>query len=312
MTRPRPPGSERAGPERPESQRPGSQSAESRRPGSQRASSQQAESRRPGAGPHRRADPDLDFTLDHYREILERIVATHRTFSFGEAAPMGESLLDVERFVLMRHDVEFSLDAALAIARADRGAGVRSTFFVQIGSDYNLFEADGAEAVREILDLGHDLGFHYDLGLLEAAGGDPVDLARRAIGLIEGFFDTEIRAASPHMPMRSGRTLPIPGVVDAYDPLYFERIKYLSDSTQVWREGVVTKLLDRYDRIQLLIHEYHWTEEGLGWDELLLLEAERKYRRLRGRAEANIERFREGLRLRAEKDAAFRARRQGS
>ncbi|MDE2978956.1 MAG: hypothetical protein OXU63_15750 [Acidobacteriota bacterium] len=223
-----------------------------------------------GPRPARPADPDLDFTLDHYREILERITSTHRTFSFGEAAPLGEALLDVERFVLMRHDVEFSLDAALTMARADHDAGVRSTFFVQIGSDYNLFEAD------------------------------------------EGFFDTRIRAASPHMPMRSGRTLRIPGVVDAYDPLYFERIKYLSDSTQVWREGVVTSLLDRYDQIQLLTHEYHWTEEGLGWDELLLLEAEVKYQRLRRRAEANIERFREGLRLRAERDEAFRAGRGGS
>ena len=257
-------------------------------------------------------DPDLDFTLDHYREILARITSTHRTFSFGEAAPLGEALLEVERFVLMRHDVEFSLDAALTLARADHDAGVRSTFFVQIGSEYNLFEADGAETVEEILDLGHDLGFHYDLRLFERSGGDPVELARRAIGLMEGFFAVEIRAASPHMPMRSGRTLRIPGIVDTYDPLYFERIKYLSDSTQVWREGVVTSLLDRYDQIQLLTHEYHWTEEGLGWDDLLLLEAEFKYRRLRRRAEANVERFREGLRLRAERDAAFRAGRGGS
>ncbi len=257
--------------------------------------------------PARPADPDRDFTLAHYRAILAAITATHRTFSFAEAAPLGERLLDVERFVLMRHDVEFSLDAALTMARADHNAGVRSTFFVQIGSDYNLFEADGAAAVEEILGLGHDLGFHYDLGLLERAGGDPVELAQRAIHLMEGFFGVRIRAASPHMPMRSGRTLRLPGIVDAYDPLYFERIKYLSDSTQVWREGVVTSLLDRHDQIQLLTHEYHWTEEGLGWDELLLLEADAKHRRLRARAEANIERFREGLRLRAKRDAAFRA-----
>ena len=72
----------------------------------------------------------------------------------------------------------------------------------------------------------------------------------------------------------------------------------------------MTSLLDRYDQIQLLTHEYHWTEEGLGWDELLLLEAEFKYRRLRRRAEANVGRFREGLRLREERDAAFRAARK--
>jgi hypothetical protein len=255
----------------------------------------------------RPADPDRDFTLAHYREILERVTASHPTLSFGEAAPLGRRLLEKERFVLMRHDVEFSLDDAVAMAEADHAAGVRSTFFLQLGSDYNLFDPDEAERVDRLLALGHDLGLHYDVRLLERSA-DPAGLARRMIDLLEAFFDTEIRAASPHMPMRSGRLLPIPGVVDAYDPLYFSEIKYLSDSTQAWREGVVTGLLDRYDRIHLLTHEYLWSEEGSGWDARLLREAARKGDRLRGRAEENIVRFREGLRLRAVRDREFRER----
>ena len=128
------------------------------------------------------------------------------------------------------------------------------------------------------------------------------------IDLMETFWSTHTVAVSPHMPMRSGRRLEIPGVVDVYDPLYFTEIKYVSDSTQVWREGVVTRLLDRHERIQLLTHEYYWSEEGHGFDVLLLREAWRKYRRLYERAEENIQRFREGLRLRAVRDRQFRER----
>ncbi len=258
--------------------------------------------------PARPEHPDRDFTLAHYREILAAITASHPTLSFGEAAPLGRALLERDRFVLMRHDVEFSLEAALVLAEADHQAGVRSTFFLQFGSDYNIFEPESAVIVQRLLELGHDLGLHYDLGLLERSGNDPARVARTMIELMETFWSTKIHAASPHMPMRAGRTLEIPGVVDVYQPLYFTEIKYLSDSTQAWREGVVTSLLDRYDRIQLLTHEYHWSEQGLGFDVLLLREAFSKFRRLHQRAEENIDRFREGLRLRAARDEEFRRR----
>ncbi len=258
--------------------------------------------------PQRPQNPDRDFTLAHYREILEGITASHPTLSFAEAAPLGPALLDKERFVLMRHDVEFSLKSALTLAEADHQAGVRSSFFLQYGSDYNIFEPESAEIIDRILALGHDIGLHYDVTLLERSGADPVEMARRMIDLMESYWSTKIHAASPHLPMRSGKRLEIPGVVDVYDPLYFTEIKYLSDSTQMWREGVVTRLLDRYKQIQLLTHEYHWSEEGHGFDVLLLREANRKFRSLYRRAEQNIVRFREGLRLREVRDREFRER----
>lgn len=258
--------------------------------------------------PQRPQNPDHDFTLAHYREILERITATHPTLSFAEAVPLGRSLLERERFVLMRHDVEFSLKSALTLAEADHNAGVRSSFFLQYGSDYNIFQPESAEIVDRILALGHDIGLHYDVSLLERSGTDPAAMARRMIDLMESFWSTKIYAASPHLPMRSGQRLEIPDVVDVYDPLYFTDIKYISDSTQTWREGVVTSILDRYSQIHLLTHEYHWSEEGHPFDVLLLREATRKFRDLYQRAEQNIVRFREGLRLREVRDREFRER----
>lgn len=111
---------------------------------------------------------------------------------------------------------------------------------------------------------------------------------------------------SSHMPMRSKKTFGLPGVVDTYDPLYMEKIKYLSDSTQAWREGVVTKVLDKYPKIHLLMHEYYWHPDNFGWETLLLMEAQEKFQKLWERALRNIDKYREGLRLRSQKDKEFK------
>lgn len=254
-------------------------------------------------------NPDHDFTLEHYREILAALKSRHEILSFRDASQLGSDLLKLDRFVLMRHDVEFSLPAALRLARLDHEAGIRSTFFLLFSSDYNIFEPEGAAIVGQILDLGHDIGLHYDLQAYDRIGADPAEVARRQIGLMESYWQTKIYAMSCHMPMRTGRTLALPGILDVYDPLFIDDIKYVSDSTQQWREGVVTSILHRYDKIHLLTHEYYWSEDGHAFDHLLRQEARRKYDELAERAEANILTFKEGLRLRAVRDAEFRRQR---
>ena len=262
----------------------------------------------PDAAIDRPADRDVDFTLEHYREILAALKERHLPLSFKDAHELGRDILKLDRFVLLRHDVEFSLTSALRMARLDHEAGVRSTFFLLLSSDYNVFEPAGAAIVRQILDLGHDVGLHYDMAAYEQNGTDPVEIARQQIALLESYFSTRVYAMSSHMPMRSGKTLRLPDVVDVYDPLYVDEIKYVSDSTQKWREGVVTSLLGEHDRIHLLTHEYYWSEDGHAFDVLLLQEARRKYDELAERAEANIRTFKQGLKLRAVRDAEFRRR----
>ena len=257
---------------------------------------------------NRPENPDDDFTLEHYAQILAAISTSHEVISFKDAQALGRGILDKERCLIMRHDVEFSLEAALRLAVADAAAGLRSTFFLLQTSDYNCFEDEGAQMVRQILDLGHDIGLHYDAALFERMELDFEATARAQIDLFETFFKTKVYAMSSHMPMRSGKTFSIDNVVDTYDPLYLKEMKYLSDSTQAWREGVVTGVLEKYSHIHLLTHEYIWHPKGMNWDSLLLVEAHTKFQALWKRALANIETYTEGLKLRAKKDAEFQKR----
>jgi len=259
----------------------------------------------------RDADPAHDFSTDHYREIVATIRRSHQTLSFGEVHALGDALMDIPRFVIMRHDVEFSVPAAVRLAEIDAAEGVRSTFFFLQTSDYNPFEEEEAGGIRRILDLGHDIGLHYDAALLERLGVDPTAVIAAQIALFEAYFDTTVYAMSSHMPMRSGRTLALPGVIDAYEPRYMVDMKYLSDSTQAWREGVVTENLSRHDRIHLLTHEYIWHPLGWHWSALLFAEANDKFQRAWRRAEGSIDLFREGLQLRAQRDPQFMDRYAG-
>ena len=124
-------------------------------------------------------------------------------------------------------------------------------------SDYNIFEEESASVVRQILDLGHDIGLHYDAALFESMGVEPIEIANNQITLMEKFWNTKVYAMSSHMPMRSGKTFCVPGIIDVYDKQYLIDIKYITDSTQTWREDVVSSLLDKYPRIHLLLHEYY-------------------------------------------------------
>lgn len=253
-------------------------------------------------------NPDRDFTLTHYREILRAIRSAHKLFSFKDAQALGRSILHEPRFCIMRHDIEFSLYWALRIAEIDHQEGARSTFFLLQTSEYNPFEREQALMVRKILELGHDIGLHYDAALFEELGLDALKVAQKQIELFETFFDTRIYAMSSHMPMRSGKTFSVPGVVDTYDPLYLVDIKYITDSTQAWRNGVVTRWLADYPRIHLLTHEYVWHELGTNWDANLLLQLKDDADAAWRRTVERLALFREGLALRAEKDRTFQRR----
>jgi hypothetical protein len=256
----------------------------------------------------RPAHPDQDFTLEHYREILNAIKRSHKTFSFRDAHRLGERILDEGRFAIIRHDIEFNLAWALRIAELDAECGVHATFFLLQTSEYNPFEEEQALTIRRILELGHDIGLHYDAGLFERLGLNAPKVAERQIALFEEFFQTTIYAMSSHMPMRSGKTFGLHDVVDTYDPLYLTKIKYVSDSLQAWREGCVIRLLDKYPQIHLLVHEYTWNDVGSSWEANLLLQAKEANDDFWCRSTQRIAMYKEGLTLRTVKDAEFKRR----
>ncbi len=210
------------------------------------------------------------FTHAHYREVLAEAARDYAFISFEEAA--GEGAPD--RYVLLRHDVDFSLENALPLAEREAELGIRATYFVLPHGPYNLLGPPSFGQLRRILDLGHHLGVHYDVGFYAAHGLAPRESLLAEARLLEERFSTRVAVAAEHNPGLVPRPtgLTTEPLHDAYAPRFRSDIRYLSDSCQFWREGCFCHVLGERQapRIQVLVHPLWWSETGGAADEAVL------------------------------------------
>ena len=65
--------------------------------------------------------------------------------------------------VLLRHDIDFSLEHALKIAEFEFKKKINSTYFFMSSSNmYNLFSKKNIEIVKKIKKFGHKISLHFD------------------------------------------------------------------------------------------------------------------------------------------------------
>jgi hypothetical protein len=178
------------------------------------------------------------FDLDHYRELLEAAQAGGYRFAFFEDAPQ-------EGTVILRHDVDLSLDAALRLAELEADAGARATYFLMTGSVfYNLSSQEGEHALGRLRELGHRVGLHAVYPRLD----------------LDDRFDPVNVMASP----------------------WFDPETYRSDSNQHWRSGCPHEELraGAFPWLQLLTHPEIWVYPGTRMGETMraMLEEEKERR----------------------------------
>src|SRR5688572_28789613 len=139
------------------------------------------------------------FSLDGYRALLTALKG--RDYQFA-TFPESEALLESGRpFALMRHDIDFDLTAAARIAEIEAEEGVAASYFVLLRTDlYNLFSAESTAAVRRILDLGHQLGLHFDCAAYsaESTTQDLAEASDLEASILERWFGRKIDVISYH------------------------------------------------------------------------------------------------------------------
>jgi hypothetical protein len=207
------------------------------------------------------------FSVDHYRELLDAGRLGGYRFAFFDAAPQPGDLL-------LRHDVDLSLDAALKVAELEAEQGVASTYFLMTQSVfYNLASPEGLRALNRLRELGHRVGLH--------AVWPGAELDER--------FDPVVAWHNPNPDYMSE---PLDGLVNVMQAPYFDPDHYRSDSNQRWRHGCPHEQLERgeFEWLQLLTHPEIWVYPGDTMRETMhaMLDAERE-RRLELLAEDRID-----------------------
>jgi hypothetical protein len=195
------------------------------------------------------------FDLGHYRELLEAAKAGGYAFVRFDHRPEPGDLF-------LRHDVDLSLEAALAMAEVEHEAGVNATYFLMTESVfYNLLSHEGRRAHRQLRQWGHAVGLHAVHPRLE----------------LDDRFDPVIAWHNPDPDFMSE---PVTGAVNVMEELYFEAAHYRSDSNQHWRNGCPHADLaaGRFEWLQLLTHPEIWVYDGTTMREsmLSLLDARRE------------------------------------
>ena len=196
-----------------------------------------------------------EFSHAAYSELLLFIRGLGRSIvSFRDASTPGS-------FVILRHDVDFSLRYAVEMAHLDRQNDATATFFILLTAPYYNPLTDGSvQAIREISSLGHECGLALRLHRVRVAVTGAADSPCRGLGRRSR---RRHRRAGSHDRAAQTRSLAhSPGVpesfVDAYSAPFFKEIAYISDSRMMFRVPDVREFFQENPKSQALIHPIWW------------------------------------------------------
>jgi hypothetical protein len=179
------------------------------------------------------------FSLDHYREIVRAArTGGYRFASFDRPPGRGD--------LLVRHDVDLSLEAAIEMAELEADEGAVATYLLMTRSVfYNLASREGDQAIARLRELGHRVGLH----------------AVYPDATLDERFDAVV---AWHNPDPEYMTAPIGGAVNAMGDIHFDPAAYRSDSNGRWRAGCPHDELrvGAFPWLQLLIHPEIWVYPG--------------------------------------------------
>lgn len=209
------------------------------------------------------------FSYDEYKEIISIIQSTGRQAGYAEA-------IKKDSFVIMRHDVEYSVDRAYALAKVESRMDFTSAWFFQwTNNTYNILSKRNKDMIRDMYERGHQIGLHFALN-----GMEDMRQVRRQIkkemNILSEMFGFEISQFSIHRPSADvlRENIKLPGILNAYQDDFFTfaekitsetqlKVKYMSDANHIWRYGYPDKKnITGYDKVQILTHPFAWSKKG--------------------------------------------------
>lgn len=222
------------------------------------------------------------FTIAQYKELLKK---AKKSYNFINYQDIDYS----KRFIIWRHDIDFSLNRALHLARVEFEEGITSTYFINLHSEfYNAMERSQSDIIVEILRLGHCLGIHLDAAYYNINNKRQIEnILSFEAEILSRYFDTSIYAFSFHNPteeiLNKFVDIQFSGLINCYSSEFRSKIGYCSDSNGMWRHRNLYQVLEVAEDycLQVLTHPGWWHESEMCPNEKI-------ERSVTGRAEATL------------------------
>jgi hypothetical protein len=208
------------------------------------------------------------FSLAVYSETLRSYTdAGYAVTSFREYLDDPQP-----RHLVLRHDIDNSIEQAMRVARVDAEAGCTSSIFLRVHArGYNIMSLPSLTYIQAMEELGHEVQLHIEGGLCEVVGGDNLEWAERQRTVFEAAVGRPLGGFSLHEPARMGGMEFAAELLDrwsdtvayhSYEPRFMTpSMKYLSDSSGNWREGHFSEWVGKEPLMQVLTHPFWWFDK---------------------------------------------------
>jgi hypothetical protein len=200
----------------------------------------------------------MDFTYHNYERLLNHIkdlgyiIGTFRDFQ--ETGP----------YVVLRHDVDYSLLKARDMAKLDHSLGISATYLVLLTSPYyNAITSENIQLIKEITELGNEIGLHYDCrGFQGLSVNERITRIQRLISVLESHTGLKVQTVGEHKAAEANIELHLQGYIDVFDPKFVRDIAYVRDSAMIINIPNPFEFFRQNSRVQLLVHPIWWHSEG--------------------------------------------------
>jgi glycosyltransferase involved in cell wall biosynthesis len=218
-----------------------------------------------------------DFTLDRYAQLLRYLQSKYKIVPFREVN------YEDTPYLILRHDIDISIKDALEMAKIEKSMNIKSTYFVLFSCKfYNLFEPENMAILREISEMGHEIGLHYHLTAYARYNQAPQKTLQLEANLLEQFLGKKVDSIARHGlwardPFALSRQF-----INANQP-YYRADLFVHESNRAWvtLENLSILLNTPLKRVQLLVHPENWQKDKVNREELL----ERHVQNLKNNAE---------------------------
>lgn len=197
------------------------------------------------------------FTYYRYQQLLNELSNAGLSFTtYGGGVDAGD--------VLLRHDIDLSVERAVRMAEIEASADIQATYFFLVTSQlYNIFNDETKEKIQRIRSLGHDVGLHFSTH--QYFDNDPGDerLTKQVnaeCNALESVADTSVDTVSFHIPPKWILRRSFTGFISTYEERFFTEISYEGDSNQRWRKDPPFTA-GFPGKVQILVHPGLWGEE---------------------------------------------------
>ena len=204
----------------------------------------------------------MKYNIKSYQTLLRTIQRSGMNFiSFSDISNKNNS-------VLLRHDIDVDMQAAFEMSKIETDLGIKATYFFMLRSPiYNLLGRENFKYAQSIVELGHDVGLHYDQGFDQLSGftvEETIEKIDEEASFLENQLGVKISSVSFHQPssvVLDGE-IKLKSRINTYDKAALTDYFYLSDSNRRLSLEALDRFLSgdllRFHNLQLLIHPIWW------------------------------------------------------